>query len=64
MQQEHQHITLDQFKDCLELIVSKLEYQSYVGVLPSNYCALTCFNCQVLLNGAQNCLFHRIQDMI
>lgn len=56
--------TLDQIKDSLKFIINKLEHELYVGVLPANYCALTCFNCQIILNEAANCLLNQIHDMI
>ncbi|CAM4978039.1 unnamed protein product [Rotaria socialis] len=64
VQQENQNVTSDQVRYYLGVIVDKLQRELYVGVLPSNYCALTCFDCQILLNGAQNSLFYHMVDMI
>lgn len=64
MKHENDNITFNQVGDYLRIIVSQIQNELYIAVLPSNYCALTCFNGQILLNGAHNCLFHHIEDMI
>ncbi|CAF2388650.1 unnamed protein product [Rotaria sp. Silwood2] len=50
MQQQSQSVTMDQDRDCPQLVGNKLEHEVHVGILPSNYCALTCFHHQILLN--------------
>ena len=57
-------ITDGQIKHCLNMIIDRLKHHLYKGILPPNYFALTCLNCQIILNDALNCVFHRIQDMI
>jgi hypothetical protein len=56
-------ITRTQIKDCLKMIIDRLKHNLYKGFLPPNYSALTCLNCQIILNGTPYCLFHRIEDM-
>ena len=61
---EKRGVTCLEIQHCLHFIADQLKNQLYIGILPSNYCALTCLNCQIILNGSTNCLFHRVEEMV